>query len=468
MAEGAPVSTAVRVLILEDDARDAELMNSEMDKSEIQYDYRHVDNERDYIEALDEFRPEVVISDFCIPSYDGFLALEAVRRRDREIPFIFVSGAIGEDLAIEAIRRGATDCINKNHLGKLPSAFRRAVEEFRERLQRREAESAMEQLRTRNTLILDSAGEGILGLDEALRFVSVNRSGTALLGYRAEELAGKGLDILFGSEIPPLLSAGAEGSGNSASPSKRSAAECSVRAKGGNAFDAECRLAPIYEAGRITGYVLTVSDVTDRVLARDRIREGYRRLNKTLFDSIHAVSMALECRDPYTAGHQKRVAHLTIAMGRILGMNEDRSNGLYLASSVHDLGKISIPAEILTSPRKLSEIEFEIIKEHPESGYRILRDIEYPWPIAQAVYQHHERLDGSGYPRGLKGEEIIAEARIIAVADVVEAMASHRPYRPAMGVERALEEIQNNAGTFYEERVVEACLSLFRGGFDFS
>jgi HD-GYP domain-containing protein (c-di-GMP phosphodiesterase class II) len=145
-----------------------------------------------------------------------------------------------------------------------------------------------------------------------------------------------------------------------------------------------------------------------------------------------------------------------------MGLNKDKIEGIRMAGAIHDIGKLAIPSEILTKPTKLSNIEFSLIKEHSQGGYEMLKDVESPWPLAQIVYQHHERIDGSGYPRNLKGDEILIEARIMAVADVVEAMASHRPYRPGLGLEAALEEIEKNKGITYDDAVAEACLRLFR------
>jgi len=170
----------------------------------------------------------------------------------------------------------------------------------------------------------------------------------------------------------------------------------------------------------------------------------------------------VEARDPYMAGHQLRVADLARAIATEMGLPQDTIDGIRMAGSIHDIGKLSIPAEILSKPGKLSDVEFSLIKEHSRKGYEMLKDVESPWPLAEIVYQHHERMDGSGYPRNLKGDEILMEARIMAVADVVEAMASHRPYRPGLGIGAALEEIEKNRGTFYDEAVANACLRLFR------
>ena len=183
---------------------------------------------------------------------------------------------------------------------------------------------------------------------------------------------------------------------------------------------------------------------------------------------IQTVAKIVETRDPYTAGHQKRVAALACAIAAEIGIPEDKIMGIRTAATVHDVGKIHIPAEILSKPGKLSSKEFALMEDHPQIGYEILKDIEFPWPVAQAVFQHHERIDGSGYPQGLSGEDILLEGRILGVADVVEAITSYRPYRPALGIHKALEEISKSRGILYDPKVVDACLSLFaKKSFDF-
>lgn len=185
------------------------------------------------------------------------------------------------------------------------------------------------------------------------------------------------------------------------------------------------------------------------------------RLQKSMESTISAVARMVELRDPYTTGHQQRVAELAVAIGRAMGLSEQRVYGLHLAGIVHDLGKMRIPAEILSKPGELTRIEFEMIKTHPEAGYEILKNVDFLWPIAQTVLQHHERFDGSGYPTGLKGDQILLEARIIAVADAVEAIASHRPYRPARGIDAAMKELTNQRGQLYDPEVVDVCVRLF-------
>jgi HD-GYP domain-containing protein (c-di-GMP phosphodiesterase class II) len=193
------------------------------------------------------------------------------------------------------------------------------------------------------------------------------------------------------------------------------------------------------------------------------------RLRSTFESAIGALAATVEQRDPYTAGHQRRVAQLAVEIGRKLGLEDERLAGLRIAGAIHDIGKISIPAEILSRPGKLSRTEFELIKTHSQVGRDIIVGVDFPWPVAETIYQHHERLDGSGYPRGLKGDEIILEARILAVADMVEAMSSHRPYRPGLGIDTALAQIRQDAGAKLDPQIVDACERLFREqGFTFA
>ncbi|MCC7311989.1 MAG: GAF domain-containing protein [Sulfuritalea sp.] len=229
-----------------------------------------------------------------------------------------------------------------------------------------------------------------------------------------------------------------------------------------DAFDAE-------EAQLLTelGNDLAYGIVTLRTRAeRDRIAHAHVHhaeiLQKSLEQSIQAIADTVESRDPYTAGHQRRVGGLAVAIAREMGLPEETIHGIRLAATIHDLGKIHIPAEILAKPGKLSDIEFMLIKTHPQAGYDILKDIDFPWPIADMVWQHHEKLDGSGYPQGLKGGQIRLESRIMTVADVVEAMSSHRPYRASLGIEVALKEIERGRGSAYDAAVADACLKLFR------
>ncbi|TAJ55667.1 MAG: PAS domain S-box protein [Nevskiaceae bacterium] len=228
-----------------------------------------------------------------------------------------------------------------------------------------------------------------------------------------------------------------------------------------DAFDTE-EMALLQELSEDTAYgMLTLRTRAEHARLAEADLKSSQRLKAALSDAIGAIAMTVEKRDPYTAGHQQRVAELSVAIGRELGLDPDRLDGLRLGATIHDIGKIYVPAEILNRPGRLTTAEFELIKTHPQVGYDIVKDVSFPWPLAQMILQHHERLDGSGYPRGLKGEDIIIEARVLAVADVVEAMSSHRPYRPAQPPDSALREISEQRGRLYDPAVVDVCLRLF-------
>jgi len=210
------------------------------------------------------------------------------------------------------------------------------------------------------------------------------------------------------------------------------------------------------------------TEITRREQVEEKLKQSYKKLSETLIKTVGSLATVTELRDPYTAGHQRRVTALACAIAHELSIPEEQIEGIRMAGLIHDIGKINVPAEILSKPGALSETEFALIKTHSQVGYEILRDIDFQAPIAEIVLQHHERMDGSGYPNGLKGNKILREARIIAVADTVEAMASHRPYRPALGIDKALDEISNNKAMKYDAEVVDACLKLFaEGGFEF-
>ena len=205
-----------------------------------------------------------------------------------------------------------------------------------------------------------------------------------------------------------------------------------------------------------------ITDVTENKRAEEELQRTLENLRKSFATTIQVMVAAVESRDPYTAGHQIRSANLARCIATEMGLPKEKIEGIRMAGSIHDIGKLSIPAEILSKPTKLTNIEFSLIEEHSRKGYEMLKDVESPWPLAEIIYQHHERMDGSGYPRNLKGDDILMEARIMAVSDVVESMASHRPYRPTLGIEAALEEIQKNKGILYDNTVADACLRLFR------
>lgn len=205
-----------------------------------------------------------------------------------------------------------------------------------------------------------------------------------------------------------------------------------------------------------------LQDISEKMRDEEKIQHYIKQLQDAFMNTVEVAMNLSEMRDPYTAGHERRVAEIAVAISAELGFDAHRQQGMRVAGYLHDIGKISIPSEILSKPGKLSEVEYSLIKGHAQASYDALKSVEFPWPVAEVALQHHERIDGTGYPQGLKGEGIIIEARILAVADVVEAMSTHRPYRPGLGIEKALAEIERGRGTAYDETVVDACLKLFR------
>jgi len=207
---------------------------------------------------------------------------------------------------------------------------------------------------------------------------------------------------------------------------------------------------------------------TERKRAEEELQHTLESLRRAMGAAIQAMALTVETRDPYTPGHQRRAANLARAIGKEMSLSKEQIEGIHMAGAIHDIGKILLPGEVLNKPGRLTEMEMSLIKTHPQVGYEMFKTIEFPWPVPQIMLQHHERVDGSGYPSGLSGEEILLETRILAVADVVEAMSSHRPYQPALGIDKALEAISRNRGVLYDRNVVDACLRLFtEKGFKF-
>jgi len=233
-----------------------------------------------------------------------------------------------------------------------------------------------------------------------------------------------------------------------------------VHSSGKGTAVAEMAMVEIEWEGK-PSYFVSLHDITARKHAEEEMKETLEKLRKTLAGTIQAISVIIERRDPSTAGHQKTVSEIARAIAQEMGLPADIVEKIRIAGILHDIGKISVPSEILSKPAKLTDVEFSLVKLHPQSAYDILKEAELPFPIAEIALQHHERMDGSGYPKGLKGNDILPEARILAVADVVEAISSHRPYRPALGIDKALDEISKKRGVLYDAEVVDACLRVF-------
>ena len=308
--------------------------------------------------------------------------------------------------------------------------------------------------------VVERATDGIAIIQDSL-FKYINPRAAEMGGFTLDEL----IDTPFGrylatEDIATLESTYKRESGAEDTPV---IFEASVKRKDGTMTSVELSAGRITYQGKPANLVI-LRDVTDRRKTEEELSLTLGKLRKAMGATIQAMSLTIETRDPYTAGHQKRVSDLARAIATEMKLSSEDIDAIRMAASIHDLGKISIPAEILSKPGTINEFEFRLIQNHPQIGFEILRTIEFPWPIAEIVLQHHERINGSGYPNGLRGEEIHLIARILAVADVVEAMVSHRPYRSALTLGEALHEITKNRGTLYDPDAVDACKRLFIEG----
>ncbi len=298
-----------------------------------------------------------------------------------------------------------------------------------------------------------------------LRFVIFNHAGEELLGYDRETLLGKNdLDLFPSEQAAHFMAKDREVLDGEAGALDIPEEPINTAKKGQRLL--HTRKVKIQGADGKTKYLLGISeDITEQKQNQTELQNSLKNLQKAIKGTIHAFATTVETRDPYTAGHQTRVSDLAADIAIEMDLPEHQVEGIRMAGLIHDLGKIQVPAEILSKPGKISELEFELIKTHPQVGYDLLKDIDFPWPIAQIVLQHHEKMDGSGYPQGLVGDEIMLESRILCVADIVEAMSSRRPYRSALGIEKALEQIGLVRGTLLDPDVVDACLKLFKEGY---
>lgn len=430
----------IRILIVEDEslvARDIENMAVSQG-----YEVCGIASTGDQsIEMAAEFQPDLILMDVIIKgSLDGISTAEKIWDFYR-IPIIYVTAYADE----HTLKRA-----------KITEAFGYILKPFDERELKIAIEMAYYKSRMGTKLrereewlsaLLKSIGDGVIATDKNGAITFMNPLAERLTAWKQEEALRLPLREVFRTVV----------SREGDEP------EIVLWAKNGKKFSVEETDMPMSDGSRnSSGHVLVFRDISARKSAEKELKESWEKLHEALEGTIQAMALTIEIRDPYTAGHQRRVSKLSCAIAQDLGMSEFEVEGLRVAGDIHDIGKIYVPAEILSKPGQITAIEYGMVKTHPQVGYDILKTIKFPWPVAQIVLQHHERLDGSGYPLGLLSDQILKEAKILTVADIVEAMSSHRPYRPARGIDKALAEVVQNKGRFYDTDAVDACVKLFQ------
>jgi PAS domain S-box-containing protein/putative nucleotidyltransferase with HDIG domain len=489
------------ILIVDDRPQNIKLLEAQLAPQG--YEIVKAANGEEALEKLSGNQIDLILLDVKMPGMDGFEVTRRVRQDNahRLLPIILVTVLRDTEDRVKGIEAGCDDFLSmpldkmellarvrsllkvkayndlmSNYRKELESEVTSRTEELKHALEnlqqditdRKRSEEALKESEKKYRLLADNVNDVIFVLDMNLNYTYVSPSVKILRGYEPEELlnqpsietltpSSRDLAMRTLSEVIEL-----EKSEHRDIPISRTL-QLEMRRKDGTTVWTEVKFSSIKDDNqRPVGILGVTRDITYRKRAEEELQRTLESLRESFGATIQVMVSAIELRDPYTAGHQLRSANLACAIATEIGLTQEKINGIRMAGFIHDIGKISIPAEILSKPTKLTNIEFSLIKEHSKQGYEMLKDVESPWPLAEMVYQHHERMNGSGYPRNLKGEEICTEARILAVADVVEAMASHRPYRPGLGIDLALAEIEKNRGTLYDEAVADACLRLFR------
>jgi PAS domain S-box-containing protein/putative nucleotidyltransferase with HDIG domain len=330
------------------------------------------------------------------------------------------------------------------------------VANYRDMTERRRAEEAIRTSEERFRNLVEATSDWVWEVDPNGVYTYVSPKVHEVMGYEVSEIVGRSIFDFMPSRESSRFARTFKSHAEKREPF--AFLETSRQRKDGKVIVMETSGVPFFGGdGRLLGYRGIGRDITNRKNIERELERSVKKLEKTMEAAIQAISYTMETRDPYTTGHQRRVTQLACAIAKEMGVAAWQIDGIRVAGLLHDIGKIAVPTEILSKPGRLSDIEFSMIKAHPKVGFDILKNVEFEWPIARIVVQHHERLDGSGYPYGIPGKDILQEARILAVADVVEAMSSHRPYRPALGIEKALAEVARGEGTLYDPQVVRAC-----------
>ena len=452
-------SRPIQILLVEDNRGYATVVKEMLARvMDIPYKFKHTERLSTGLKHLKTNGTDVILLDLGLPDSKGLDTFAKVYDHTPRVPIIVLTVNHNDALAVEAVKAGAQDYLVKGQFESqvLGRAIKFAIE-------RNRVEEALKGENVFLRYILDSPSPiSVMYTDMERNILYWNEGAERIFGYKAEEVVGRQkIDILY----PDDTTQNAIGDVRLSMLERKEKVDCEIRevTKDGRKIWVNLICVPRFdEEGNVIGILGIGEDITERRQTKQELQLSFEKLQKTLDAMVNALASTVTIRDPYTARHQKQVTQLACAIAEEMGLTEQQVDWIRMAASVHDIGKINVPIEFLSKPGSLSHVEYDMVKTHPHVGYEILKTIEFPWTMVQAVLQHHERMDGSGYPQGLKGDEILIEARILGVADVVDAISSHRPYRAAFDIDKALEEIEKNKGTLYDTDVVDACLKLLK------
>jgi len=449
----------LRLLIVEDTPSDAELSVMHLSREGYHLDWQRVECEADFLAAIQGPPYDLILSDWILPQFSGARAFQLMGERKLDTPFIIVSGGIGEETAVEVMRQGAADYLLKDRLERLGQAVHNALEQKNLRMERKRAEALLHLQST----ALNAAANAIVITNADGMIEWVNPSFSLLTGYGAEEAIGKNpRDLLksgeqgedFYQQMWTAITAGDVWRG-----------EMVNRRKDGSLYSEEMTITPIRNAdGQIHQFIAIKQDITQRIQAEEALLRSSQELVLAYDSTLQGWSSALELREHETAGHSQRVVQMTLVLAGEMGVKQEEMVHIQRGALLHDIGKMGIPDSILLKPGPLTDEEWDIMRQHPGFAYRMLSFIPYLECALDIPYCHHEKWDGSGYPRGLKGEDIPLAARIFAIIDVWDALSYERPYRKAWTKEAITQYLQDQSGIHFDPLVVKKFLALLQAG----
>jgi len=454
------VKSALRVIIVEDNPSDAELMVWRLKKEKFLMDWQRVESEADYLTAL-KSNCDLILSDWSLPEFSGLRALQITRELNLDIPFIIISGSIGEDSAVNALHQGASDYLLKDRPERLGQAVRNALEEKRLRDHHKLAKLELQKTHDFLNNLLNYANAPIIVWDGNLEITRFNHASERLTGLSFKEVAGKELDILF---PPESRDASLALMGETLNGKHWKSVEIPIFNRNGDVRIVLWNSANLYEpeTHTLNATIAQGQDITERKQAEALLQKTSEELRQAYDATLEGWSNALELRERETAGHSQRVVQTTLKIARVMGINENELVHYQRGALLHDIGKMGIPDAILMKPGPLNDDEWEIMRQHPVYAYNLLCKIPFLLPALDIPYYHHEKWDGSGYPKKLKGEVIPLAARIFAIVDVWDALSFDRPYRKAWTEEKVMEYLKEKSGTQFDPQVVDTFLGLMK------